>query len=352
MILFSKENRADSGAVTPDDWRRLYAAAVKVREMQPWKWMEETDVFGVRIPGTDTVGFISVMGLLGEYHAVAVYPGAKELAQFRQLQDAPDAKHTADMVLDICQLHAAFGGKKNMEAPDKEIIKQLGLTFQGGTAWPYFRSFRPGYYPWFVDAGEARFLTLALEQLLDVAPRFKNDRSILFCKSKIDTLLLREPEDNRANPAWKDAYHSFPPPTTTFQLSVPNELLESVRALPPRDMTFEVDVFRMPVKIGKKGERPMFSYCLLVVDSQSYFILGMKLLTVKTTLEYMWAEVPGHLLTIIKKNGVRPKTITTQRPWVLMVLHALCEELGLRIEISPHLKALEDARSSLEKFSA
>ena len=351
MILFSQENKADSGAVTPDDWRRLYTAAVKVREMEPWKWMQETDVFGVRIPGTDTVGFVSVMGLLGEYHAVAVYPGAKELAQFRQLQDTPDAQYTEDMLLDICQLHAVFGGKKDMEAPDKEIMKQLGLTFQGANAWPYFRSFRPGYYPWFVDAGEARFLALALEQLLDVAPRVKNNCSILFSKSKIDSLLVREPGDDETNSAWKDAYHLFPPPATTFRLSVPNELLESVRAMPSTDLTFEVDVFHMPVKIGKKGERPMFPHCLLVVDSQSYFVLGVELLPVKTILENMWAEVPGHLLTIIKKNALRPKTITTQTPWVFMVLHALCKELGLQIKLSPHLKALEDARRSLEGYS-
>ncbi|MFA7159936.1 MAG: hypothetical protein WC299_11590 [Kiritimatiellia bacterium] len=311
--------------------------------------MEETDVFGIRMPGTDTFGFVSVMGLLGEYHAVALYPGPKELAQFRQIQDAPDKQRTADAVLDICHFHAAFGGKKDMEASDKTIMKQLGLTFKGATAWPYFRSFRPGYYPWFVEADEARFLTLALEQLLDVAPRIKNNRSILFSKSSMDSLLVREPDGDEASSAWKDSYHSFPPPATSFQLSVPVDLINSVRGLRATEMTFEVDVFHMSARIGKKGERPMMPHCLLAVDSQSYFVLGVDMLVAEPSLEAIWAKAPRHLLEIIKKNGVRPKKIAVTTPWVYMVLGALCQELGIRLELSPELKALEDARRHLDQ---
>jgi len=164
-------------------------------------------------------------------------------------------------------------------------------------------------------------------------------------------LLRGKPAGNETNSIWKDAYRSFPPPATTFRLSAPTKLMESVRAMPKTGMTFEVDVFRMPAKIGKKGERPVWPYCLLVVDSRSYFILGMELLTVKTILENMWAEVPEKVLSIINKNGMRPKTIKTKKPWVYLVNDAPCKELGIRLELSPHLEALEDAQRHLEEFS-
>jgi hypothetical protein len=36
--------------------RRLYQALVRVKEIAPWEWMTETDVFGVQDPQTDEIG--------------------------------------------------------------------------------------------------------------------------------------------------------------------------------------------------------------------------------------------------------------------------------------------------------
>jgi hypothetical protein len=52
---------------TNEQWRRLYEAAVGVKELAPWEWMTETDVFGVQDPETQEIGFVSVMGALGEH---------------------------------------------------------------------------------------------------------------------------------------------------------------------------------------------------------------------------------------------------------------------------------------------
>lgn len=52
---------------TNEQWRRLYEAAVRVKELSPWGWMTEGDVFGVRDPKTEKIGFVSVTGMLGEH---------------------------------------------------------------------------------------------------------------------------------------------------------------------------------------------------------------------------------------------------------------------------------------------
>ena len=59
-------------------------------------------------------------------------------------------------------------------------------------AWPMFRSYSPSLFPWFLEAGEVRFLSCALEQLADVAPRFREDPSLLE-PSGGDSYLLRVP---------------------------------------------------------------------------------------------------------------------------------------------------------------
>jgi len=339
--------------VTLEAWRRLYAAAVKVHEMEPWTWMEETDVFGVWPPGRDLPVFVSVMGLLGEYYAVAVYPGPRELYQFWQVEAMPDDERSVDHLMNIAQLHAAFGGARDLEPADKRIIKELGLKFRGEHAWPYFRSFRPGYFPWFIEPPEAHLLTLALEQLLEVAPRVQMDRSLLSAQDRLGSVLVRESagKGEKAGGSWRESRHVFPPVTTTFRIEVPGALMSEVRALKHSGLTFEVDVFALPMRIGKKGERPQRPCALLVVDSASCFVLGIELLTVETTLEAMWASVPGRLLEIIRQNGTRPAALAVHTPWVHMVLDSVCRELGIALQPKRRLPALQAARRNLEQYT-
>ena len=69
---------------TPDtrEWRRLYEATVRVKEISPWEWMTEADVFGVQNPETGELGFVSVMGMLGEHYAVSLYLGSEGIHGF------------------------------------------------------------------------------------------------------------------------------------------------------------------------------------------------------------------------------------------------------------------------------
>jgi hypothetical protein len=45
-----------------NSWRRLYADADCIMKLAPWQWIEETNLFGVQFPGTDEIGYVSVMG--------------------------------------------------------------------------------------------------------------------------------------------------------------------------------------------------------------------------------------------------------------------------------------------------
>ena len=51
--------------------------------------MDEEDIFGIRHPDSGEMGFISVMGALGERTAVGVCLGTRALAEFLELQEAP-----------------------------------------------------------------------------------------------------------------------------------------------------------------------------------------------------------------------------------------------------------------------
>lgn len=46
-----------------DEWRALYEAAIRFKELAPWQWMEELDIFGILNPESGEIGFASIMGM-------------------------------------------------------------------------------------------------------------------------------------------------------------------------------------------------------------------------------------------------------------------------------------------------
>ncbi|MEW5762522.1 MAG: hypothetical protein AB1776_04915 [Bacillota bacterium] len=47
-------------------WKALYELSRRYREMAPWEWMGNNELFGVRDPETGETGYCSVIGALGE----------------------------------------------------------------------------------------------------------------------------------------------------------------------------------------------------------------------------------------------------------------------------------------------
>jgi hypothetical protein len=174
-----KENRLINAST--EEWSRLVKSALRIKHLAPWQWMQEDDVFGIAHPETCDIGFISVMGALGQHTAVSVYLGVAAFVKFLSLQHAPPdiLDQYPELLLEIPQLQVSFEDRDALEDWDRQLLHNLNLKFRGRKAWPQFQSLRPGFMPWRLEPEEIRFLTLALEQLEQVAPRVQKDRSFL-----------------------------------------------------------------------------------------------------------------------------------------------------------------------------
>jgi hypothetical protein len=312
--------------------------------------MQEDDVFGVAHPETAEIGFVSVMGALGEHLAVAVYLGASAWARFLALQQAPQGvlDEHPELLLEIPQLQASFEDRGELEEWDRRLLRGLNLKFRGRKAWPRFQSFRPGFMPWRLEPEEIGFLTLALEQLEQVAPRLKEDRSLLPGEEP-GTLLVRSCQAGKGKAGeWKDRYERVPSPEfPPVPLAWKPGDVKKLKRMPAREDILEVDFFQFPGAIGQKGERPQAGYILLSLHAQSNLIFGVQTTCVTESIEHMWGQIPGLLLSRLVEPGLRPREIHVQSRLLQNVLQPAFKELGTKIVLKPVLKKLRAAKREL-----
>jgi hypothetical protein len=304
----------------------------------------EDDLFGVQNPETSEFGFVSIMGTLGEHLAISVYLGPEGLYGFWDLEDA-GPMGSAEQILEIPQLQASFEDRKELQQRDRDLIKQLSLKFRGQRAWPMFRSFRPGFVPWFLEAAEVRFLTHVLEQTADVAERSLANPDLLEPPDE-DTYLMRIPQPTGDGLVWSDQLMAVPSPQpASISVRMDRQALAALKSAPRGRQTLEADFFLLPMATQQeRGVRPYYPYVLMMVEQQSGMILGSEILKPEPTLTDMWGLIPLNLVQQLYRLGMVPKEIKIRSPLLLQLLQPLAKDLGFKLKEVKKLPTLDSAK--------
>lgn len=340
---------------TTQEWRRLYEAAINVKKLAPWEWMYEDEVFGVRNPETGETGFVSVMGMGGEHFSIALYPDPAALYAFLDLQeDAQFAEEEIEpeRVLEIPQIQASLEDRDYLSKEDRDLIKKLGLKFRGANSWPMFRSYSPGLFPWYLTGAEARFLTHALEQLLDVAPRVREDEEILMPTDEDNDLLVRVSREENGKLIWEDEIVNVaePPPPPSLKPQLDLKELQKLKTTPLKNHSIEFDVRMLPMPV-KETERPFFPYLMLIVDSKMGLIMGVEMLQPLPTIAAMRANVPNKLVEFFAKLDAIPNQVVVRAEWLVGMLKPLTDELNIKLKLVSSLPNTDEAFEEMLQMS-
>ena len=330
--------------------RELFDLSTQVKDLKPWRWMEETDLIGIENPETGEIGFISVMGSLGEHEAIALYLGAEGLYEFIDLHT--DVSSTAERVLENRHLQAAFSERKYLEKEDRDLIKQLGLKFRGD--WPMFRSYRPGYLPWFVTPNEARFLIHALSQIIAVAKSVRDEAQPFHPTGRVekDGYLMRVSRKEGSALIWEDqVWRIARPQRKAVKVVVDAVTLERLKGLPQSQLELEVDLFLAPASIGKKrGQRPLAVYALMIADSDSGFILGTDVMTAQDSLPAMHARTPNSLAQMLAQAEIRPQKLAVRSELLRTLLKPFAQALNIELRLQDELPSIDEAAEYMRQF--
>ena len=327
------------------EWKSLYEAAIGFKKIKCWDWMLDSDMFGVKNPETGEVGYCCVMGRLGEHFALAVYLGTEGLRGYHKMQSG-EIPGGIELLMSQKCLMASFEDRALLQKSDLEVIKDLDLKFRGRNEWPLFRSYLPGYHPWYLTGEEARFLTFALQQAAEIALRFKEDPEMLI-PPEWDYFLVRVAETEGEKWRWKDAWLEPSPPEEELVAEPMDEIrLERIKGRARRQqMILEIDFFYSSQGIREEKERPYYPYVLLLADHYSGFIFGVHLAK-PLKAEYQ-REFLKKILDFFEENEVIPEKILVEKDELYRLFEPVTSRLGIKLKETRRLRAIEDAKDSL-----
>ncbi|NPV53197.1 MAG: hypothetical protein HPY71_06705 [Firmicutes bacterium] len=329
------------------EWQELYDAAIKFKDLAPWEWMYDSDIFGVKNPySDDEIGYCCVLGRAGEVLGLVVYLGSEGLQTYIETQLGRAQKNPFATFIETTGLVCFFGSRDELHKRDLEVIKGLGLRFRGHNAWPMFRSYRPGYYPWFLTSGESRYLAIALEQSLNVATRFREDPEMLK-PPKPGQYLVRVPLKQDGKILWTDSWIE---PKPVAKVEVPRAVyLDSIRirralkGAKKVSLHVEADLFNLPNPIMDEGdERPYFPRMVLWVDKGSGLVLKFDLFDLEEQDPF-----GESFLRFIETTGMIPSDVHLADRDREAELTPVADAIGTRLVREKRLRALEQAREGL-----
>ncbi len=296
-----------AGTDVPDAlWNRLYDATEEVRRLEPWKLVYETQCFFLDLPGVEGPSLVSFLGGHGEYRAVVVYLGNEGQARFHSMHTSDserslgDAEDAMALTFECPQIHCHFTGANRVPPEQKALTKRLGRTYRGATAHPVFERHGGTYAPALVNAQEAEWLLVTLEQTAALIAE-RDPASLPDLSEGAVALPFRErtPAGWRTSQAVVDfSDYEFPvlPAAPVAKGPVLEEPLEVCLHFSPR--RFE----------GPDG-RAAYCYMLLLVGARSGCIYGVELVQGGSGEGAGLATLPAALARQFAKCGRPPSVI-------------------------------------------
>ncbi len=337
--------------VSLDVWRPLYEAALEYRDLMPWRFLYDDQLFAVKDPLTGQTGYCCVLGTLGEVIALCVYRGSEGLEFYQRIQSGMIGPGDDEIITGQNAILAEFADRRELEKEDLSILKSLNLVIRGRKQYPRFRSYLPGYSQWFLNETEVRFLTLALTAACHFAGDYLKNQTILQSDT-IDHYLTYMPQRGEDGSLFwlKEWLRPEPVPDPATARLPYNEIrLQKLKQMSLKpDTAWEADGLLMP-GILHDQDRPYFARILAVAHHDSGFMLSFNLTPYAAD---PYPPLTEAIVSAIEKHKRLPSEIKLANKHACEAVQPVAESLGLKITLSKNLKAIKRFKTGLDRQSA
>lgn len=331
-------------------WHSLYENSLRFMELCPWESLHDSDVFGVLDPTTGQTGYCCVLGALGQMLALCVYRGSEGLAIHQRMQAASPTQDFAELAAAHFCLMGEFEDRTALKKQDLAVIKALGLKCHGRRGYPLFRSYLPGYGPWFLTEEEVTFLALAFGAAIQFMRDFREHPDILRSPGE-GSYLVYQPKSSAESPqAWAASWQTDEPlqKAPILLMPVPPEATrEIVSKKLTRTEAWEVGAFIVPHAMITGEGRPYYARILAAVDSRSGIVL-----TSDTIPAYEDSRVALRdlVLATIRDQQLLPIEIRVSDDKFAEALRPIATKLGIICSLHRKLTSLSEVKKAMAAY--
>ena len=315
---------------TSDQWLALHDAFRRYCEAEPWEFLDNEDLLVVQDPAGRYQGYCVVLGDGDMVYGLGVYLGDVGLSNYLSTISEEDEADGQAMLERQLSLSAMLADREELEPEERKIIRDLGLRYRGRGRWPMFRSARPGYWPWFVNADEARFLAIALDNVRDVAERMARGELELYDGQSQGLVLARVPDGS----GWKDEWRRVVSPVLPkADNSVDEERLRLIQeSTSAGSAAWEVTMSYIPALLRHgRGDRPYMPTLVMVVDHDSELVLACRVLGETPSA----AERQEPVLELLTDQDSLPELLVCDGNGVAKMLAPIAAALGIALYVGP-----------------
>ena len=331
-----------------EEWKRLYEAAEKIKEIKPWEYLWDMDLICLKEEGKpekESV-FVSVLGRGGTCYGLSIYEGYEGLNDFWMLafQDRMNLPSEYVMYSQHC-LTCYWGNREELSKKQRDIIKELGYKFRGKNQWLYFMSYQPGYIPFHMNQVEVRRMTRYLELLNKALPAYLQDRdSVAFEKEEMFTYIAGKDEKTDTWKAERLPFTSFQFAGLTIQ---DEEVEEELRQSQKNEMVLEADIPFLGASVtDKKYERPANPQLCILAEARSQMIIRTEM----TEPDEDARETMAELIVGFIENFGAPKEIRVSNLILEAILEDICKLAGVKLRRVKALSCISDFTEQMRRF--
>lgn len=331
----------------------LYKLAFEYRETKLWKSLMDNEVFAIKLPDGET-GYISIMGMAGDYIAAGIYIGRKGFNSYRIIASTYGYDFKSQLLYQECLLQqeclqCTFQDKVNLSKEEAaevmDYAEKNNIRLKRGYTYPQFVKYRAGYCPWGIQTEQD---WMYIEEMLKAA---------IALAGMIDGKTLAEinsiggsgkiPFLEQTDDGYRISSIEMPEPLPE-EYTMPG-IYNDINVARLKNMeksgVWECELVQYPEPVRNSPEEvPHFPMMFLAVESNTGFILPV------SPVEY-FDESSDKLLDIVVEaflmQNICPKVIHARDKRSYCFLEGLCKKIRTRLVIEPELPSLDGAEEDL-----
>lgn len=324
---------------TREQWLALHHAFRRYCEARPWEWLANEDVLVVNDPLGQFKGYCVALGDGGVAYGLGVYLGDRGLMNYLTTMTSEHEPDGVEALARGLALTAVLGDREELGNGERKAMRDLGLRYRGRGRWPIFRSMVPGHWPWYLSGDEARFLTIALDNVRDVAERMG--------QGMLDLYAGRDPSEVLTRSLWGDVWWDEwevlrPPALPVEEHRVDTDRLRSISgSASDGSAVWEVTASYIPTGVQDgSGTRPYLPTLVMVVERSSGLILTMRMLRRVPSV----AEKQEPVLELLERVDRLPGAVVCDQEDTAALLEPITRalDIGLYVGPTPALDHIKD----------